>query len=183
MNARVYKVLFLCTGNSSRSIMAEALLNVLGKGRFEAYSAGSRPVGTVNPLAAEQVLCFAPAYPLAALHSKSWLDFAARGAAHMDFIITVCDSAAGEPCPHWPGHPTTAHWGHADPARAAGEDWIRRQAFERVFRQIRRRVEQLVMLPLAWLDDDAVRREAVRAIGARPVDDGAGTAATLYKSI
>lgn len=164
MSNKVYNVLFLCTGNSARSIMSEALLNILGRGRFKAHSAGSRPTGVVNHFALEQIRQFDPAFPVAQLHSKSWLDFAAPGAPRMDFIITVCDSAAGETCPHWPGHPTTAHWGYADPAQAAGSDAAKREAFGQVFRQIRKRVEQFSTLPLDWMDDDSVRREAVRAI-------------------
>lgn len=163
---KVYRVLFLCTGNSSRSIMSEALLTVLGRGRFIAYSAGSRPVGAVHPLAIEQIRRFDPAFPTAALHSKGWGGFALPDSPHMDFIITVCDSAAGEACPHWPGQPTTAHWGYPDPAQAGGER-AGQEAFARVFAQIRRRVEQFVALPLDWLEDDAVRREAVRAIATR----------------
>ncbi|CAN7597283.1 arsenate reductase ArsC [Massilia sp. LjRoot122] len=167
MRNQVYRVLFLCTGNSARSIMSEALLAVLGRGRFIAYSAGSRPAGNVNPLAIEQIRRFDPAFPVAGLHSKGWADFAQPASPHMDFIITVCDSAAGEACPHWPGRPTTAHWGYPDPAQAGGGERARQEAFELVFRQIRKRVEQFIALPLDWLEDDAVRREAVRAIAAR----------------
>ncbi|MEX5748809.1 MULTISPECIES: arsenate reductase ArsC [Massilia] len=166
MTSKVYSVLFLCTGNSSRSIMSEALLTVLGRGRFKAYSAGSRPTGVVNPLAIEQIRRFDPAFPVAAMHSKGWLEFAQPGAPHMDFIITVCDSAAGEACPHWPGHPTTAHWGYPDPAQVSGNDREKQEAFRQVFLQIKKRVEQFVSLPLDWLEDDSVRREAVRAIAA-----------------
>lgn len=147
--------------------MSEALVNVLGRGRFKAYSAGSRPAGIVNPFALEQITRFDPAFPIAAMHSKGWLEFATPDAPVMDFIITVCDSAAGEPCPHWPGHPTTAHWGYNDPAQVQGSDNIKRAAFGEVFKQIRKRVEQFVALPLDWLEGDAVRREAVRAIAAR----------------
>lgn len=164
MTSKVYNVLFLCTGNSARSIMSEALLNILGRGRFKAYSAGSRPTGVVNPFALEQIRQFDPAFAVSQMHSKSWLDFASPDAPRMDFIITVCDSAAGETCPHWPGHPTTAHWGYADPAQVTGGDRLKREAFSQVFRQIRKRVEQFCTLPLDWMDDDAVRREAVRAI-------------------
>jgi arsenate reductase len=164
---KVYRVLFLCTGNSSRSIMSEALLTVLGRGRFVAYSAGSRPAGAVHPLALEQIRRFDPAFPMATLYSKGWAGFALPAAPPMDFVITVCDSAAGEACPHWPGQPTTAHWGYADPAQAGGSEHARREAFAQVFAQIRKRVEQFVGLPLDWLEDDAVRREAVRAIAAR----------------
>ena len=164
MASKVYNVLFLCTGNSARSIMSEALLTILGRGRFRVFSAGSRPTGIVNPFALEQIKRFAPTFSTDGMHSKSWVEFALPGAAQMDFIITVCDRAAGEPCPHWPGHPTTAHWGYEDPARVTGSDDEKREAFSTVFMQIRKRVEQLVTLPLDWMDDDAVRREAVRAI-------------------
>ena len=165
MMNKIYRVLFLCTGNSSRSIMSEALLTVLGRGRFLAYSAGSRPAGTVHPLAIEQIRRFDPGFATAALHSKGWADFALPTAPRMDFVITVCDSAAGEACPHWPGQPTTAHWGYPDPAQpGAGQ-----QAFAEVFAHIRKRVEQFVALPLDWLEDDAVRREAVRAIAQQTV--------------
>lgn len=164
MASKVYNVLFLCTGNSSRSIMSEALLTILGRGRFKAYSAGSRPTGVVNPFAIEQIRKFDPAFPASRMHSKSWLEFALPSAPHMDFIITVCDSAAGETCPHWPGHPTTAHWGYADPALVPGAELAKREAFNQVFRQIRKRVEQFSALPFDWMEDDAVRREAVRAI-------------------
>lgn len=163
---KVYRVLFLCTGNSSRSIMSEALLTALGRGRFAAYSAGSRPTGTVHPLAIEQIRRFDPAFQTAALRSKAWAEFALPSAQHMDFIITVCDSAAGEICPHWPGQPTTAHWGYPDPIQAGGERAMQ-EAFPYVFMQIRKRVEEFVALPLDWLEDDAVRREAVRAIAKR----------------
>ncbi|KFI06956.1 arsenate reductase ArsC [Massilia sp. BSC265] len=167
MTGKDYSVLFLCTGNSSRSIMSEALLTVLGKGRFKAYSAGSRPAGVVNPFAIEQIRRFDSGFPVALMHSKGWLEFAQPGAKPMDFIITVCDSAAGEACPHWPGHPTTAHWGYPDPAQVSGNDREKQEAFGQVFEQIRKRVEQFVSLPLDWLEDDAVRREAVRAIAAQ----------------
>lgn len=166
MMNKVYRVLFLCTGNSSRSIMSEALLTALGRGRFLAYSAGSRPTGTVHPLAIEQIRRFDPTFPTAALHSKAWANFGLPSAPSMDFIITVCDSAAGETCPNWPGQPTTAHWGYPDPVQAGGER-ARQEAFARVFTQIRKRVEEFVALPLDWLEDDAVRREAVRAIAKR----------------
>ena len=167
MTGKVYSVLFLCTGNSSRSIMSEALLTVLGRGRFKAYSAGSRPAGAVNPYAIEQIRRFDSGFPVDAMHSKGWLEFAQTGAPHMDFIITVCDSAAGEACPHWPGHPTTAHWGYPDPAQISGSEGEKQEAFRRVFEQIRKRVEQFVTLPFDWLEDDSVRREAVRAIATR----------------
>lgn len=166
MKGRVYNVLFLCTGNSSRSIMSEALVMILGRGRFKGYSAGSRPTGIVNPFAIEQIRQFDPTFAIETLHSKSWRDFSSADAPHMDFIITVCDSAAGETCPHWPGQPTTAHWGYQDPAQVPGSDHDKQAAFALVFQQIRKRVDQFVTLPLDWMDKDAVRREAVRAIAA-----------------
>lgn len=164
MKGKVYNVLFLCTGNSSRSIMSEALLIARGMGRFNAYSAGSRPAGVVNPYAIEQIKRFDPSFPVAEMRSKGWLEFAQPGAPVMDFVITVCDSAAGEPCPHWPGHPTTAHWSYADPAQVVGSDAEKREAFRRVFEQVRKRVDQFISLPFEWLQTDTVRREAVRAI-------------------
>jgi arsenate reductase (thioredoxin) len=154
-------VLFLCTGNSARSIMAEALLAVLGKGRFAAYSAGSHPTGRVQPIAAE----FATRLGCSPerLRSKSWDEFAAPGAPPIDFVITVCDSAAGEICPIWPGHPVTAHWGVPDPAQVEGSDEVRRAAYRDAFATLRRRIELLVSLPVEKLDRLARERE-VRAI-------------------
>jgi arsenate reductase len=138
-------VLFLCTGNSARSILAEALLNVLGRGRFRAYSAGSHPSGHVQPLAAE--LAERLGYPRDALRSKPWDEFAAAGAPAMDMIITVCDNAAGEACPVWPGHPAIAHWGVPDPAAVEGSENERRCAYMDAMATLRRRVELLVALP------------------------------------
>jgi arsenate reductase (thioredoxin) len=161
MSARVYDVLFLCTGNSARSIMAEALVSTMGKGRFRGFSAGSMPTGRVNPFAIEKVAATGYA---GGLRSKSWDEFAAPGALQMDFIITVCDNAAGEACPVWPGHPVTAHWGFGDPAAATGTDDAKRAAFDRVYRQIAACVDALVALPLDGMDD-ASAREAVRKIG------------------
>ncbi len=143
-------VLFLCTGNSARSIMAEALLGVLGEGRFNAFSAGSRPTGMVQPHAA--ALATALGYPADRLRSKAWDEFALPGAPHMDFIITVCDDAAGEACPVWPGHPAIAHWGVPDPAAVAGDDDARRAAYRTAFATLRRRVELLLALPADKLD-------------------------------
>ncbi len=143
-------VLFLCTGNSARSIMAEALLGVLGEGRFNAFSAGSRPTGMVQPHAAE--LATALGYPADRLRSKAWDEFALPGAPHMDFIITVCDDAAGEACPVWPGHPAIAHWGVPDPAAVSGDDDARRAAYRTAFATLRRRVELLLALPADKLD-------------------------------
>lgn len=155
-------VLVLCTGNSARSIMAESLIATMGAGRFVAYSAGSHPSGTVNPFAIEQVA--ATGYSTSDLRSKSWDEFAAPDAPKMDLVITVCDSAAGETCPFWPGHPLKAHWGFADPAAAEGSDDDKRLVFARVFGQIKARVERLVDLPLADLDRAAMKRE-LDAIG------------------
>ena len=165
MNDLTYNVLFLCTGNSARSVMAEALLATLGKGRFCTYSAGSNPIGKINPFAIEQV--HKTGYDLANLRSKSWDEFAISepSAPLMDFVITVCDQAAGEVCPLWPGHPASAHWSFSDPAAVEaveGPDENRRAAFEQVYQQIRRRVEAFVELPLNELDDAAIRAELRR---------------------
>jgi arsenate reductase len=166
MSEKIYNVLFLCTGNSARSIMAEALVTTLGKARFRGYSAGSHPGGTVNPFALEQVK--ATGYPIDNLRSKSWDEFAAPDAPQMDFIITVCDNAAGETCPYWPGHPLSAHWGFEDPAAAVGADEEKRAVFNKVFRQIMARVNVFVNLPLHMLEKNAIKRE-MDAIGATRV--------------
>jgi arsenate reductase (thioredoxin) len=167
MTDRQYSILVLCTGNSSRSVMAEALFNTLGKGRFKAYSAGSHPSGTVNPFAIER--CESLGYDVSQLRSKSWDEFATLDAPHMDFVITVCDQAAGEICPIWPGKPMTAHWGFEDPAAFEGTDEEKRQVFSKVYRQILGRVSQFVNLPLHVLDGNAIQRE-LRAIGERPAE-------------
>ena len=143
-------MLFLCTGNSARSILAEALLNVLGHGRFHAFSAGSHPSGRVQPIAAE--LAQSLGYSREALRSKAWDEFAELGAPAMDMIITVCDNAAGESCPVWPGHPAVAHWGVADPAAVDGSEDLRRQAYLDAMTALRRRVELLLALPAEKLD-------------------------------
>jgi arsenate reductase (thioredoxin) len=168
VNARPWTILILCTGNSARSIMAEALFNVLGKGRFRAYSAGSQPTGAINPFAVER--CEALGYDTSNLRSKSWDEFATPDAPQMDFVITVCDRAAGEVCPIWPGKPMTAHWGFEDPAAFEGSDDDKRKVFDKVFRQIMSRVGQFVNLPLHVLDHNAIQHE-MRAIGAQPVEE------------
>ena len=158
---RMFNVLFLCTGNSARSVMAEALLEVLGRGRFRAFSAGSQPSGRVQPLAAE--LAAQLGYDPARLRSKSWDEFAAPDAPRMDLVITVCDNAAGEACPFWPGAPATAHWGVPDPAAVEGDEATRRRAYLQAFVALRRRVELLVALPVEKLDRLALETQA-RAI-------------------
>ena len=167
MTDRQYSILVLCTGNSSRSVMAEALFNTLGKGRFKAYSAGSHPSGTLNPFAIER--CESLGYDVSQLRSKSWDEFATLDAPRMDFVVTVCDQAAGEVCPIWPGKPMTAHWGFEDPAEFEGTDEEKRQVFSKVYRQILGRVIQFVNLPLHVLDSNAIQRE-LRAIGERPAE-------------
>jgi arsenate reductase len=157
-----YHVLFLCTGNSARSVMAEALLNEIGKGRFKAYSAGSHPTGQVNPVTVEVLK--QKGHPVDHLRSKSWDEFGRPDAPQMDFVITVCDSAAGEVCPVWPGHPVTAHWGFEDPAAFHGPSDEKRAKFEAVYRQIAMRVRLLVSLPLRSLDRMASEQK-VREIG------------------
>ena len=168
MGDRTYNILVLCTGNSARSIMAEALINTLGKGRFRAYSAGSYPTGTVNPYAVEQVAALG--YAIDKLRSKSWDEFARPGAPPMDFVITVCDKAAGEACPVWPGQPISAHWGFEDPAAVEGGDEAKRRAFAKIFRQITNRVRIFASLPIAKLDRFAIKREMDR-IGLLPDKD------------
>ncbi len=159
-----YHVLFICTGNSARSILAEALLNDLGKRRFKAYSAGSHPKGFVHPLALATIERLQ--LPAADYRSKSWDEFAAPGAPPLDFIFTVCDNAAGEVCPFWPGQPVTAHWGIPDPAAVEGSDEQRRKAFTDAALTLRRRIELFVSLPLERLDALSLQRE-LRAIGER----------------
>ena len=161
-----YNVLILCTGNSARSIIGEALFNTMASGRFKAYSAGSHPTGRVNPFAIEQVRALG--YPVEDLRSKSWDEFAAQGAPELDFVITVCDKAAGEVCPLWPGQPITAHWGFPDPAALEGTDDEKRVAFAQTLRQMRKRVELFLSLPLEALDSMAIRKK-MRAIGQQPL--------------
>ncbi|MDH5265983.1 MAG: arsenate reductase ArsC [Betaproteobacteria bacterium] len=147
---RPLHVLFLCTGNSARSILAESILNAVDPARFRAFSAGSHPAGRVNPFALE--LLAGSGYPTDGLRSKNWEEFAAPGAPPLDFIVTVCDNAAGEACPVWPGRPTSAHWGVADPAAVEGPDEAKRRAFLEAFAILKRRIELFASLPLARLD-------------------------------
>ena len=168
MTDNVRNVLFLCTGNSARSVMAEALVTILGNGRYKGYSAGSKPNGKVNPFAIEQIKAYAPDYPTAEMRSKSWDEFAQPDAPHMDFIITVCDNAAGEVCPYWPGRPATAHWGFEDPAAVEGSDAEKRAAFHTIFTQIKSKMDKFMSLPLDSMNDDAIRLET-KKIGELPV--------------
>lgn len=150
MTDRTYNVLFLCTGNSARSIMAEAFTNELGQGRFRAYSAGSRPTGEVNTFALEEIS--ARGAVAEGARSKSWNEFAVLGAPPLDFVFTVCDNAAGEVCPHWPGQPMTAHWGIEDPAAVEGSDLDKRRAFAQAAGFLRRRIALFLSLPLTAID-------------------------------
>jgi arsenate reductase len=150
MTDKIYNVLFLCTGNSARSILAEGILRRDGAGRFNAYSAGSQPRGAVNPYALTTLDAFG--YPSDGFSSKSWEIFAAPGAPQMDFVFTVCDNAAGEACPVWPGQPMTAHWGIEDPAAVEGSDIDRQKAFNLAFRYMKTRISLLLATPIARLD-------------------------------
>jgi protein-tyrosine-phosphatase len=152
-----YQVLFLCTGNSSRSILAEAYLNAAGRGRFRAYSAGSHPVGRVNPFALE--LLARNGIDTSGLRSKSWDEFAVSGAPKLDFVFTVCDNAAGEVCPVWPGQPMTAHWGIQDPGEVLGGEEIVRKAFLRAFTELSTRINLFLALPVDKLDRLALKRK------------------------
>jgi arsenate reductase len=167
-NARSFNVLFLCTGNSARSIMAEAILRQVGAGRFHAFSAGSHPAGQVNPFAIE--LLARNRMPTDGLRSKNWNEFAQPGAPNLDFVFTVCDNAAGEVCPVWPGQPMTAHWGIPDPAAVVGTDDEKREAFAEASRTLLNRIRIFVNLPLDKLDRlslqrklDELGKESVRA--------------------
>jgi protein-tyrosine-phosphatase len=157
-----FNVLFLCTGNSARSILAESLLNNLGKGRFRAFSAGSQPAGQVNPFALE--LLEKNHFPTGELRSKPWDEFAQADAPRLDFVITVCDKAAGEVCPVWPGQPMTAHWGIPDPVAVEGSDEVKRHAFVDAMNQLQRRICMFVSLPFEKLDRMKLQ-QAVREIG------------------
>ena len=162
MADRVYNVLFLCTGNSARSILAEAILNSRGKGRFKALSAGSYPKGAIHPLAL--ALLQRKGLPTEGLRSKAWDEFAKPGAPALDFVFTVCDNAAGEVCPIWPGQPMTAHWGQADPAAVEGTDPDKTNAFRDAFRMLERRIQMFTSLPIVSLDQLSLTNK-VREIG------------------
>lgn len=162
MTDRIYKVLFLCTGNSARSILAESILNQHGRGRFHAFSAGSQPTGRVNPFALG--LLSELQFPTDGLRSKSWDEFVRANAPPIDFVITVCDNAAGEVCPIWPGRPATAHWGIPDPAAVEGSNEEKCAAFKDAFLTMARRISLFTSLPLHSLDECALKAE-MRAIG------------------
>lgn len=162
MSDNTFNVLFVCTGNSARSILAEGLMNNLPDRRFKAYSAGSQPSGVVNPLALQTLAALH--LPTAGFRSKSWEEFAAPGAPVMDFVFTVCDSAAGEVCPVWPGQPMTAHWGVPDPAAVEGREAAKLQAFRDVAVTLKRRIELLLAIPLAKLEPLAIQHQ-IKQIG------------------
>lgn len=162
MTDRVYNVLFLCTGNTARSILAEGILRKDGAGRFNAFSAGSRPKGVVNPYALETLA--EQGYPNQGLRSKGFDAFTSPDAPQMDFVFTVCDNAAGEACPYWPGEPMTAHWGIEDPAAVEGADIEKQRAFERAFCELRNRISLLLATPIDRLDKSALRNR-LREIG------------------
>ena len=162
----MYNVLFVCTGNSARSVLAEALLNRLGHGKFRAFSAGSHPAGYVHPLTLE--LLHKRHFPTEGLRSKSWLEFESPEALDFDFIFTVCDRAAAEPCPAWPGHPMAVRWGIADPASVRGGDAPRREAFLRTFQTLEARIKSFVNLPITRLEPAQLRRR-LEEIGAHEI--------------
>jgi len=158
---KIFNVLFLCTGNSARSILAEALTTTLSQGRFIGFSAGSKPTGKVHPIA--EALAIEMGYPKKNLRSKSWEEFSKPDAPHMDFIITVCDNAANEACPIWLGHPATAHWGFPDPASIEGNDQDKRLAFQKILDMIKRDIELFIELPLESLNHEAIKK-SIQAI-------------------
>lgn len=164
MSDKVYQVLFVCTHNSARSIMAEGMLNSLGRGRFQAHSAGSHPGTSVHPLALKTLA--AMHVPTDGFRSKDWDEFARPGAPELDFVFTVCDKAAGEVCPVWPGQPMTAHWGVADPAAFEGSDEQKARMFWDTAVVLKRRIELMLALPLVSLDRMAIQRE-IKDIGTR----------------
>jgi protein-tyrosine-phosphatase len=157
MTERIYNVLFLCTGNTARSILAEFILAKEGAGRFRAFSAGSQPKGVVNPFALKVLAAYD--YPTEGARSKSWDEFAVPGAPVMDFVFTVCDNAAGEACPVWPGQPMTAHWGIEDPAAVEGSDIEKEAAFVTAARYLKNRITAFLALPLRSIDQMALQRQ------------------------
>ena len=161
---RPFNVLFLCTHNSARSIMAEVILNHVGRGKFQGYSAGSQPVGAPNPFALETLRLLR--FPADGLRSKDWAEFAEPTAPVMDFVLTVCDNAAGEVCPVWPGQPITAHWGVEDPSQFKGTDEEKSHEFARVASVLKRRIELFTSLPLEKLDRLKLEQQ-IRALGKR----------------
>ena len=167
MTTRIYNVLFLCTGNSARSILAECLVNRWGAGKLAGFSAGSYPKGQVHPLALE--LLEKLEFPIQGLRSKSWDEFALAGAPSMDFVFTVCDNAAGEACPVWPGQPVTAHWGVQDPAAVEGTERDRHGAFRKAFRELEARIKVFASLPIGSLDHLALKQR-VTEIGKATYD-------------
>jgi arsenate reductase (thioredoxin) len=176
MADQIFNVLFICTGNSARSIMAEAILNHLGRGRFKAFSAGTHPRGALHPMTAEVLRD--QGYAMDGLRSKSWAEFARPDAPRMDFVFTVCDQAAGEACPAWPGQPITGHWGFADPATVAGDRETQRRAFVHAERQIVTRIRLFLSLPFDKLDrlslqsavSELGKEVAERRLGKAPFD-------------
>jgi len=172
MSERIYNVLFLCTGNTARSILAESILRKEGQGRFRSFSAGSQPKGRVNPMALKVLASMD--YPTDDLRSKSWEEFASSEAPRMDFVFTVCDNAAQESCPVWPGQPMTAHWGIEDPAEVVGTDIEKEAAFVTAFRLLRNRIAVFTSLPLASIDR--------LSLGARLREIGRGEGATSARS-
>ncbi len=157
MNDRIFNVLFLCTGNSARSILAESLLNYMGKGRFRTYSAGSHPTGQVNPFVLD--LLTEQGMPVDGLRSKSWDEFATPVAPALDFVFTVCDNAAGEVCPVWPGQPMTAHWGIEDPTAVEGSDIPKREAVSSAYRLLSRRIALFISLPIHSLNGLSLQKQ------------------------
>ncbi len=169
MANRVYNVLFLCTGNSARSLFGESLIDRWGAGRFRGFSAGSHPTGKVHPLAME--LLTQLGFPTGHLRSKAWSEFAGPDAPRMDFVFTVCDNAAAEPCPIWPGRPMTAHWGIADPAAVQGDERVRLLAFRNAFSELESRIKSFVSLPLDTLEAMSLQHK-LEEIGRRAEAEG-----------
>jgi arsenate reductase len=167
MSGRVYNVLFLCTGNSARSILAEAILNREGKGRFKAYSAGSNPAGRVHPYSLDLLALMD--HPTENLRSKNWEEFSGPDAPKLDFVFTVCDNAAGETCPVWPGQPITAHWGIPDPAAVTGSEAEKRAAFTEAYRMMLNRISLFLALPLESIDKMSLQSR-LRDIGAQKAE-------------